>query len=87
MFQEKPPGDGNWVNAGFFVLEKEIFDYIENENTIFESSTLKILAEQGQLKAYYHSGFWMPMDKLSDKIELEKLWNENKAPWRIWSDG
>lgn len=86
MFQEKPPGDGNWVNAGFFVLEKEIFDYIENESTIFESSTLKILAEQGQLKAYYHSGFWMPMDKLSDKIELEKMWNENKAPWRIWSD-
>ncbi len=83
-FQEKPPGDGNWVNAGFFVLEPGVFNYLKDENTVFEQEPLKTLAREGQLKAYYHNGFWMPMDKLSDKIELEKLWQSGKAPWKIW---
>ncbi|MEW6006207.1 MAG: glucose-1-phosphate cytidylyltransferase [Stygiobacter sp.] len=83
-FMEKPSGDGNWVNAGFFVLEPEIFNYLENETTIFERGPLQKLAEENQLRAYHHFGFWMPMDKLSDKIELEKMWNENKAPWKVW---
>lgn len=83
-YQEKPTGDGNWVNAGFFVLESEIFNYIQDDTTTFERKPLQRLAEENQLKAFHHTGFWMPMDKLSDKIDLEKMWNENKAPWKIW---
>jgi len=83
-FQEKPEGDGTWINGGFFVLEPEVFKYLENDSTIFERKPLQTLAKEGQLKAFYHSGFWMPMDKLSDKVDLEKMWNENKAPWKIW---
>lgn len=83
-FKEKPSGDGNWVNAGFFVLEPEVFNYLEDELTIFERKPLQNLANEGQLKAFHHNGFWMPMDKLSDKVDLEKMWNENKAPWKIW---
>lgn len=83
-FKEKPSGDGNWVNAGFFVLEPEVFNYLESDSTVFERKPLQDLANQGQLKAYHHEGFWMPMDKLSDKMDLEKMWNDNKAPWKIW---
>lgn len=83
-FKEKPSGDGNWVNAGFFVLEPGIFEYIEDDNTMFERKPLQDLANKGELKAFHHDGFWMPMDKLSDKNELEKMWNENKAPWKVW---
>lgn len=83
-FQEKPDGDGSWINGGFFVLEPEVFNYLENDFTVFERKPLQSLAHDGQLKAYYHNGFWMPMDKLSDKVDLEKMWNENKAPWKIW---
>lgn len=83
-FKEKPSGDGNWVNAGFFVLEPEVFDYLDDDSTIFERKPLQNLAIQRQLKAYLHHGFWMPMDKLSDKIDLEKMWNENKALWKFW---
>jgi len=83
-FQEKPAGDGSWVNAGFFVLEQDIFNYIQDDSTMFERTPLQRLAQERQLKAYYHKGFWMPMDKLSDKNELEKMWNENNAPWKIW---
>jgi len=84
QFQEKPDGDGNWVNAGFFVLESEIFNYLENDTTIFERTPLQNLAKEGQLKAYHHHGFWMPMDKLSDKNQLEKMWHSRNAPWKIW---
>lgn len=83
-FQEKPKGDGTWVNAGFFVLEQDIFNYIENDQTIFEKEPLQNLAKEKQLKAYKHEGFWMPMDKLSDKIDLENLWSSGKAPWKVW---
>ncbi len=83
-FQEKPQGDGAWINSGFFVLEPEIFDYLENDATIFERKPLENLALNGQLNAFHHNGFWMPMDKLSDKQKLEKMWNNEEALWKIW---
>jgi len=83
-FEEKPSGDGNWVNAGFFVLEPDVFHYLKDESTIFEREPLQQLAIDKQLKAFHHHGFWMPMDKLSDKIELNRLWNSGKTPWKIW---
>jgi glucose-1-phosphate cytidylyltransferase len=83
-FAEKPKGDGSWVNAGFFVLEPEIFNYIENDKTVFEKKPLETLAAEKQLNAFHHHGFWMPMDKLSDKNELENLWTNNKALWKVW---
>jgi len=83
-FQEKPAGDGSWINAGFFVLEPGVFNYLNDDTTIFEREPLQRLAKENQLKAYYHNGFWMPMDKLSDKQDLEKMWLTGKAPWKIW---
>jgi glucose-1-phosphate cytidylyltransferase len=83
-FIEKPSGDGKWVNAGFFILEPEVFDYLEGDNTIFEREPLERLADDNQLAAYHHHGFWKPMDKLSDKNELENFWTIAKAPWKIW---
>lgn len=83
-FAEKPQGDGTWINGGFFVMEPEVLDYIEGDSTILERSPLERLASDGQLAAYKHSGFWRPMDTLRDKLELEKLWNSGKAPWKLW---
>ncbi len=83
-FQEKPQGDGGWINGGFFVLEPEVFDYIEGDSTIFESAPMEGLAEDNQLVAYKHSGFWQPMDTIRDKDNLENLWQKNKAPWKLW---
>jgi glucose-1-phosphate cytidylyltransferase len=83
-FYEKPKGDNAWINGGFFVLEPEIFNYIKNENTLWEKEPMETLARQSQLNAYRHRGFWRPMDTLRDKTDLENLWNEGNAPWRIW---
>ncbi|HEY5535094.1 MAG TPA: glucose-1-phosphate cytidylyltransferase [Ignavibacteria bacterium] len=83
-FVEKPSGDGKWVNAGFFILEPKVFDYIESDYTFFEREPLEGLANDNQLAAYHHHGFWMPMDKLSDKNELENLWIAGKSQWKIW---
>ena len=83
-FEEKPSGDGSWINGGFFVLEPEILNYIEDDNTYWEREPMVNLASEGQLSAYEHSGFWKPMDTLRDKTELENLWNNGKAPWKIW---
>ena len=83
-FFEKPEGDGKWVNGGFFVLKPEVFKFIEGDQTFFEKQPLENLAKQNQLVAYHHNGFWLPMDKLSDKIELENLWSSGKAPWKVW---
>lgn len=83
-FKEKPRGDGVWVNAGFFVCEPKVFDYIEGDNTVFEKEPLQKLAEDGELYAFKHRGFWKPMDTLRDKLELQKLWDSGKAPWKIW---
>ncbi|MCD6489606.1 MAG: glucose-1-phosphate cytidylyltransferase [Thermodesulfobacterium sp.] len=85
-FKEKPKGDGAWINGGFFVLEPEIFDYIEGDDTPWEREPLEALAKEGQLMAYKHRRFWQCMDTLRDKNYLEKLWNSGKAPWKVWKD-
>lgn len=83
-FQEKPKGDGAWVNAGFFVLNPEVFDLIEGDHTVFEKEPLESLARQNNLVAYKHNGFWQPMDTLRDKHLLEDLWRTGNAPWKLW---
>ena len=83
-FNEKLKGDGGWVNGGFFVLQPEIFDFIEGDQTILEKEPLENLAKNGELMAYKHTGFWHPMDTLRDKNYLEELWKSNTAPWKIW---
>ena len=83
-FQEKPKGDAGWVNGGFFVLEPEIIDYIEGDDTMFEREPLQQLTQENQLSAYHHNGFWHPMDTLSDKRKLEQLWSKGNAPWKVW---
>lgn len=85
-FSEKPKGDKTFINGGFFVLEPEIFNYIRGDETIWEREPLESLARKGQLMAYKHNSFWMCIDTRRDKEELEKLWNSNKAPWKIWND-
>lgn len=83
-FIEKPDGDGGWINGGFFVLEPEVFDYIKDDFTVLEREPLEKLALDSQLRVYKHSGFWKPMDTLRDKNELEELWGNGKASWRLW---
>ncbi len=83
-FQEKPKGDGSWINGGFFVLEPEIFDYIENDETSWERKPLEKLSAENQVYSYKHKGFWQCMDTIHNKLTLEKLWRENKADWKIW---
>jgi glucose-1-phosphate cytidylyltransferase len=83
-FEEKPLGDGGWINGGFFVLEPEVLNYIADDNTFWEREPMSNLAKNGQLSAFKHTGFWKPMDTLRDKTELENLWNSGKAPWKIW---
>jgi glucose-1-phosphate cytidylyltransferase len=84
-FQEKPRGDGGWINAGFFVLEPSVFDRIEGDETVFEREPLESLAREGQLSAYRHVGFWQPMDTLRDKTQLDALWRSGRAPWKAWA--
>jgi glucose-1-phosphate cytidylyltransferase len=84
-FKEKPKGNGSWINAGFFICESKVFDYIDdNSSTVFEQDPLMNLAKDGEIFTFKHGGFWKPMDSLKDKNDLNKLWNENKAPWKIW---
>jgi glucose-1-phosphate cytidylyltransferase len=83
-FQEKPEGDGGWINGGFFVLEPKVFDLIDADHTTWEQEPLRALAKDGQLSAYHHKGFWQPMDTLRDKVRLEELWASGKAPWKRW---
>jgi glucose-1-phosphate cytidylyltransferase len=84
-FQEKIEGDREWINAGFFVLQPEVFNYLNGgDQTVFEKEPLENLARDGQLMAFKHTGFWLPMDTLKDKVYLEELWNTGKAPWKIW---
>lgn len=84
-FREKPEGDGNWINGGFFVLSPKVGDYIAGDKTVWEQEPMERLAQDGQLGVYRHSGFWQPMDTLSDKKKLEDLWAAGKAPWYTWS--
>jgi len=84
-FKEKPVGDGRWINGGFFVLEPDVFDYIEGDPP-WEEAPLENLCQAGELTAYKHYGFWMCMDTLRDKTQLEKLWDSGHPPWTIWSE-
>jgi len=83
-FQEKPNGDGGWINGGYFVLEPSIFDLLDGDSCTWEDKPLKHLASNGDLNAYMHKGFWQPMDTLRDRQKLEELWKINQAPWKIW---
>ena len=83
-FIEKPLGEGGWINGGFFVLEPDVFDYINDDTTIWEREPLQKLAKENQLNAFMHKGFWYPLDTLRDKNYLEKLWDNDKAPWKVW---
>jgi len=83
-FQEKPHGDGSWINGGFFVLSPKVLDYIKDGHTVWEREPMEKLAKDGQIAAHFHSGFWQPMDTLRDKNHLEELWASGKAPWKIW---
>ena len=82
--QEKPAGDGAWINGGFFVLEPGVLDYLDGDETVWEQQPLQRLAEQGQLAAFHHKGFWQAMDTMRDKNHLESLWSSGKAPWKSW---
>ena len=84
-FKEKPRGDGSWINGGFFVCQPEVFDYIDDDNQVFfEKEPLQNLANDGKLFAYYHDGFWKPMDTLREKEQLQEMVNSGKAPWIKW---
>jgi glucose-1-phosphate cytidylyltransferase len=83
-FVEKPKGDGGYINGGFFVLEPEVFDYIEDDTTIWERAPLENLAAENELTAYRHDGFWYAMDTLRDKTFLENKWASGNAPWKSW---
>ena len=83
-FVEKPQGDGNRINGGFFVLSPRVLEYIEGDDTQWERAPMEHLAAEGELSAFVHDGYWHPMDTLRDKLSLEKAWSENKAPWKVW---
>ena len=83
-FFEKPKGDGSWINGGFFVLDPKVFDYIKDDSTIWEKDSLEKITNEKQLVAYKHPGFWKCMDTLRDKTDLENLWAENQASWKVW---
>lgn len=83
-FKEKPKGDGAMINGGFFVLSPKVFDYLTDDSTVWEQEPLRKLAEDGQLMAFDHHGFWQPMDTLRDKHLLEQYWQEGSAPWKVW---
>lgn len=83
-FQEKNKEDGGWINGGFMVLEPEVFDYIDDDSTVFEQKPLKTLAKERKLSAFHHTGFWQCMDTIREKQYLEELWEKEKAPWRNW---
>ena len=83
-FEEKPKGDGAWINGGFMVAEPELLDFIENDSTILEREPFMKLAKDSRLISFKHDGFWYAMDTLRDKLHLEGLWETNKAPWKTW---
>tara|TARA_R100000365_G_C2744544_1_gene73302 strand:+ start:1931 stop:2698 length:768 start_codon:yes stop_codon:yes gene_type:complete len=83
-FLEKPQGDHQWISGGFFVCEPSVFELIEGDDTVWERKPLEKLAEQGELAVWKHEGYWAAMDTLRDRVELERLWQERRAPWEIW---
>ena len=85
LFKEKPRGDGAWINGGFFIFSKDVFRYIDGDDTVFEKKPLENLACDNQLVAYKHSGYWKPMDTLRDKLDLENQWSSGNAEWMVWN--
>jgi glucose-1-phosphate cytidylyltransferase len=83
-FEEKPKGDGSYINGGFFVLNKSVIQRIQDDTTVWEQEPLQGLATDGELIAFKHDGFWQPMDTLREKQKLEELWEKNNAPWKVW---
>ncbi|MCG8457884.1 MAG: glucose-1-phosphate cytidylyltransferase, partial [Holophagales bacterium] len=83
-FEEKPHGEGGWINGGFFVLDPAVIRYIESDGTPWEHAPMRRLVQEGQLSAYLHRGFWQCMDTLRDKNTLQTLWDEGRAPWKVW---
>jgi glucose-1-phosphate cytidylyltransferase len=83
-FEEKPRGDGGWINGGFFVLSPRVGDYIEGDQTVWEREPMERLAREGQMTVHFHHGFWQPMDTLRDKAHLEEVWAAGRAPWKTW---
>ncbi|NCB38072.1 MAG: glucose-1-phosphate cytidylyltransferase [Erysipelotrichia bacterium] len=83
-FSEKPRGDGGWINGGFFLLSPEVLKHIKGDETSWETTPLETVAREDNLRAFYHEGFWQPMDTLRDKNNLEDMWLKNKAPWKVW---
>lgn len=83
-FSEKPGGDGAWVNGGYFVLDPSVVEYIKDDDTVWEQEPLRRLAQDQQLSAFRHTGFWQPMDTLHDRTVLEQLWQSGRAPWKVW---
>ncbi|CAO6130772.1 GCD1 Nucleoside-diphosphate-sugar pyrophosphorylase involved in lipopolysaccharide biosynthesis/translation initiation factor 2B, gamma/epsilon subunits (eIF-2Bgamma/eIF-2Bepsilon) [Candidatus Pelagibacterales bacterium] len=85
-FKEKPKGDNNWINGGFFVLKPGIFDFLENDSSVWEQKPLTEMTKRNQVVAFKHSGFWHAMDTVRDKLLLDNLWDQNRAPWKIWNE-
>ena len=83
-FTEKSDGDQAWINGGFFVVQKNVLDLIQGDDSSWENDVLPLIASQGELSSFYHDGFWQPMDTLRDKTKLEELWNSGNAPWKSW---
>ena len=82
--REKPPGDENWINGGYYILEPEIFNYISKDSDIWENAPLNKLIEEKQVSAFKYTGIYQPLDTLNDKIDLEKMWNDGKPYWKVW---
>jgi glucose-1-phosphate cytidylyltransferase len=83
-FGEKPQAEGGWINGGFFVLNRDAIEYIDNDESVWEREPLERLASDGELQAYFHSGFWQPMDTIRERNMLEDLWRTGSAPWMVW---
>jgi glucose-1-phosphate cytidylyltransferase len=83
-FQEKPRGDGGWINGGFFVCSPKVGEYIDGDDTVWEREPMERLAADGELGAYFHEGFWQPMDTLRDRRQLEEMWESGRAAWKVW---
>jgi glucose-1-phosphate cytidylyltransferase len=85
QFKEKPQTEEGWINGGFFVFEPQVFDYLESDETVLEAQPLERLADDGELMAYRHHGFWHCMDTLRDKNRLQEMWDSGEAPWKVWT--
>lgn len=83
-FEEKPKGDGSWINGGYFICEPEVFKYLDGDSTVWEKEPMEKMTQEGQLSAFKHHGFWRPMDTLKDRNDLNEMWNKCQAPWKIW---